>query len=197
MSATPLPKFSLYQKIHLFRLGIYSWSIPTHVTSSELMVLHQLSQQIRFDGVIVEIGSYIGASSLIIAKGLPKNAKLYCVDTWQNHAMSEGEKDTFQLFIENTKAVREKITPIRSLSTDAAKNFSPEIDMIFFDGDHSYEGIKSDVDYWIPKVKNNGLVVFHDFGWAEGVKQVVKEDIQPIANKVDELPNMFWAWIKK
>ena len=36
------------------------------------------------------------------------------------------------------------------------------LDLLFIDGDHSYEGVKQDFEMYSPLVRNGGLVVFHD-----------------------------------
>lgn len=193
---TPIPTFSIFQRVWLIKNGIIKWEIPTHLTNTELIQLNKLAKTLAENSIALEIGSYLGASSLILAKGLPPNSKLYCVDTWGNHAMSEGQWETYERFIQNTKAVKEKISPIRAWSLEAAKKFDKKIDLLFLDGDHSYKGIKSDVDAWLPKLNSGGIVVVHDIGWADGVKKVVKEDIKPLVIKEGSLPNMYWAWIK-
>lgn len=37
-----------------------------------------------------------------------------------------------------------------------------KVDLLFIDGDHTYEGVKSDFMMYSPFMKNGGLVVFHD-----------------------------------
>ncbi|HWG17846.1 MAG TPA: class I SAM-dependent methyltransferase [Acidobacteriaceae bacterium] len=37
-----------------------------------------------------------------------------------------------------------------------------EVDFLFIDGDHSYEGVKQDWEMYSPLVRKGGLVVFHD-----------------------------------
>lgn len=192
----PIPKFSLLKKIELLKLGILNWTIPTYTTQDELFKLNFLAKTLTKNSVCVEIGSYIGASSLLIAKGLTNNSKLYCIDTWQNDAMTEGNWDSFNEFSTNTKSVRSKIQTIRKTSLEAVQDFNLQIDYLFIDGDHSYEGVKSDVDAWFPKLKSGGIVVMHDIGWAEGVIKVIVEDIEPNLSKFEKLPNMYWGWKK-
>jgi predicted O-methyltransferase YrrM len=38
-----------------------------------------------------------------------------------------------------------------------------KLDMVFIDGDHSYEGCKADIEFWLPHVKQNGIVAIHDY----------------------------------
>ena len=37
-----------------------------------------------------------------------------------------------------------------------------EFDLVFVDGDHSYEGAKADLDNWCPRVRHGGRVLVHD-----------------------------------
>ncbi len=195
-SQAPIPIFSFKQKLKLFLIGISKWNIPTYTTNQELLKLYGLAKSLPEKSLAVEIGSYIGASSLLIAKGLTKNSKLVCIDTWQNDAMTEGNWDSYQVFLQNTKAVEDRIKTIRNISVEAGRNFIEQTDFIFIDGDHSYEGVKKDVDIWFPKLKSGGIIVMHDIGWAEGVNKVITEDIQPYLVRFEKFPNMYWGWKK-
>ena len=37
-----------------------------------------------------------------------------------------------------------------------------KIDLLFIDGDHTYEGVKKDYEMYSPLVGNNGIIAFHD-----------------------------------
>ena len=171
------------------------WSVPTQMTESERFLLSELAQKIDQEGLIVEVGSYLGASTCFLAHGSHGKARsVYAVDTWQNHAMTEGQKDTYAQFLKNTSPFGEIVIPLRGFSTEIAKNFQHEIDLLFLDGDHSYEGLKSDLDAWLPKMKRNGMVVFHDYGWSEGIQKAVQELIFPIQIDGGQcLDSIYWA----
>ncbi len=169
-------------------------SIFTHTTQPERKLLFEFAKKTKGD--VLEIGSYLGASSCYIAEGLYNtDRKLYCVDTWQNHAMTEGQKDTFASFNSNTKRYSNNIVKLRGFSGDVSKTANHRFGFGFFDGDHSYEGVKIDWDSWKDKFEPGALICFHDYGWAEGVQKLVAEEIKPIAKEHGELPNLFWARI--
>ena len=177
---------------------VESDKVFTHLTTQEKRQLFALAGEIE-NGYALEIGSFVGASACFIAKGLEKNSKLICIDTWENDAMTEGKRDTKKEFDDNTDNVKEKIEKVQGYSTnvkDKVLDIAPKIDMLFIDGDHSYEGCKADWDLYIDMVKSGGCVVFHDCGWADGVKKVIEEDAKPIMSSFDSLPNMFWGYIK-
>lgn len=191
----PLNKLIIKLKYNDFFSKINS--IRSDLTREEKITLYLLSHQKR-GSIFVEIGSYLGVSSIIIAMGIihtHKNSKLFCIDTWQNDAMSEGKKNTFEEFLINTHDYHTIITPIRGWSHEIAENFIQKIDFLFIDGGHSYDDVKKDVDLWMPKLNTGALLVMHDSGWAEGVQRVIREDVSPRAKREGRLPNMYWAWL--
>ena len=50
------------------------------------------------------------------------------------------------------------------LDSSTLKKTNKKFDLIFLDGDHSYEGCKRDIEKWWPRVKNKtGILAGHDF----------------------------------
>ena len=47
-----------------------------------------------------------------------------------------------------------------------------QIDLLFIDGDHTYEGVKKDWEMYSPLVRSGGLIVFHDVAGNYGETQV-------------------------
>jgi predicted O-methyltransferase YrrM len=50
-------------------------------------------------------------------------------------------------------------------------------DFVFVDADHTYEGVRADIDAWLPKVRPGGWLMGHDFNPRDfpGVVQAVNE----------------------
>lgn len=105
--------------------------------------------------------------------------------------MSEGVRDTFAEFLENTDHLKKKIIPLRQDSLQAGTHFNKIVDFLFIDGDHSYEGVKKDIKIWMPKLRSGGVLIMHDSGWAEGVQRVIKEDVIQHMIKYKYTTNMF------
>jgi len=175
------------------------YNIFTHLTKGEKELLFELAAQLPESPQVVEIGSYIGASTCFLAAGArSKGGKVVAVDTWTNIAMSEGPRDTYQEFLQNIEPFRDCIVVMQGESQEIGKNFFDAIDLLFIDGDHSYEGVCDDVKIWLPKVKDNGLVVFHDYSWADGVQRAIKEFILPIQiGKAHIFENTYWTRIRR
>ena len=162
-------------------------------------MIYRIAKKVK-KTVVIEIGSYLGASSCFFAIGL-KQGTVYCIDTWQNDAMTEGQKDTFQLFMENTGKYTNKIVPIKGWSYKVINEIKDKIGkdkigILFIDADHSYEGVKKDWDLYSKLIEKNAIVIFHDYGWADGVKRLIHEEVIKNCKKYKSLPNMWWGWIK-
>lgn len=165
----------LVQRAGGYRVG----AIPTAMHERELRMLFKLARSCPPNAVVLEIGSYLGASSCYLAAGLSQSGgRLICVDTWQNDAMSEGRRDTFAAFIRQTTNFGAGIKVVRKRSTDLCDlDIPPDVHLVFIDGDHSYEGAKSDfelIQRWLAK---GGIVAFHDSNSPRhpGVSRVIGE----------------------
>lgn len=165
--------------------------IPSQTKACELQLLHEQFTLAFETGIAVEIGSYMGAASVALADVVRRKQRgnVYCVDTWQNHAMSEGQLDTYAEFQRHTRPYEAWINPIRSISFEANIPIEPgTADLVFIDGDHSYEGCRADVDRFAPLLREGGTIVMHDHRWYSTVTKVVGEMLQTetwIVRKVD------------
>lgn len=173
--------------------------VTSHLTVFERYELFKLAKSTN---TIAEIGSYTGASACCFGAALVSSStsKVICIDTWNNDAMTEGNRDTWKEFQNNTHEYKSCIYPIRGFSTDVVQSVQTvanSLDVLFIDGDHSYTGVKADWEAYKSFLKAGSTVIFHDYGWAEGVKRVVHEDVMPFVDSYDQLPNMWWGKIGK
>jgi len=59
---------------------------------------------------------------------------------------------------------RNPLVLMRMNSEKASEIIAPEsLDLIFLDAQHEYEGIKKDIECWLPKVKKGGIISGHDY----------------------------------
>jgi predicted O-methyltransferase YrrM/glycosyltransferase involved in cell wall biosynthesis len=178
----------------------HSQGVFTHLTALDKSVLQKLARSLGSHvPVVVEIGSYLGESACILADAVSRmEGRVFCVDTWTNMAMGEGPRDTFAEFTHNTQGFKHIISAIRADSVEAAKKFAYEIDLLFIDGDHSLEGCSNDLLCWLPKVRNGGVVALHGFGWADGVRESVREHLLPFQDGQGHWEgNIYWTRIRR
>ncbi|MBN2421624.1 class I SAM-dependent methyltransferase [Candidatus Woesearchaeota archaeon] len=145
------------------------------ISDIEAELLFSLAKKCKNKGVIVEIGSWKGKSTVCLALGSKKGSKnkIYAVDP---HII-EGFNSTYNEFITNIKKakVEDVVIPLVKTSKEASKNFKEKIELIFIDGDHSYQGVREDFELWFPKVIDGGIVVFHDTIGHKGPKKLVEK----------------------
>jgi hypothetical protein len=82
--------------------------------------------------------------------------------------------DHFRAVLNGVRRLREdlRVEVVRLDTADAGGLFADaSVDAVYFDADHSREGLARDLAAWMPKVKADGLLCGHDYG--EGFPGVV------------------------
>ncbi|HEX6465017.1 MAG TPA: class I SAM-dependent methyltransferase [Vicinamibacterales bacterium] len=142
--------------------------------------------------VCVEIGSARGQSTCYIGMALKRvnHGHLYAIDPHQATAWNDvNAGDTYSELRRNLRSagVDARVTIVRRYSSDAAKDWTLPIDLLFIDGDHSYDGVKRDWDLFAPHVREFGLVVFHDTLWERSRDPNWRREDMGVPRFVDEL----------
>jgi len=113
-----------------------------------------------------ETGSFMGASALIF--GLNSTANVWCHDIWtldQNIKEVEYPSENFFNFYDKIREYnllsRVFLVPGDSLKTYKVHK-DKSLDLAFIDGDHSYSGALGDLENFLPKVKEGGIILAHD-----------------------------------
>jgi predicted O-methyltransferase YrrM len=156
------------QRFHYARMGTRAEIIASGLGDSANL-LYGLVRSMKPE-VCVEIGSALGKSACYIGMALKDNGRgmLYAIDPHEPTDWNDREAvNSIEIFRGNISALglSQQVTVMRSYSQDAARGWNRPIDLIFIDGDHSYEGVKRDWDLFVPHVKPFGIVVFHDTIW--------------------------------
>jgi predicted O-methyltransferase YrrM len=141
------------------------YAIPTHMTVQERSILLQAALALPQNFSAVEIGSYLGASTAFLGlAALQRNGYVHAIDPWTNDAMgAEGMRDTWSEFRKNTASFEHYIVAHRGTSTDVfAREGTIPCDLLFIDGDHSYDAVVADLRTWLPSLRSGGLLAMHD-----------------------------------
>lgn len=126
---------------------------------------------------VVEIGSWMGRSTHALLSGCP--GTVYAVDHFKgspteretNHKRALTE-DIYSIFKQNMSEFKNLVT-LKLDSIEASKIFAPKgIDMVFIDGEHTYDAVKADIETWMPKCRK--LLCGHD-GNEKQIKQVFSD----------------------
>lgn len=99
-------------------------------------------------------------------------AMLYSVDFWGHipNVKGDGNSDNewHNANYENAKKLLapfgDRSVMIKDYTVPAAAKFHDEsLGFIYFDANHSYEGVLADLKAWYPKLKQGGIIAGHDF----------------------------------
>lgn len=140
-------------------------------------------------GTICEIGVFRGDFSRVLLNNtLP--SELHLIDIFSGK-LGSGDKDGNNMIYTDLNDEYERLKKLysndtrvkihRGYSYEVLNSFGDEyFDMIYIDGDHSYDGVKKDLALAVLKVKNGGLIAGHDYNIAEfpGVVRAVGEFVQ-------------------
>lgn len=169
--------------------------VPGWMQSAELA---WLGEQAREHTNIVEIGSWMGRSTRIMADNT--SGTVIAVDTWEGTPAEHSEimkaltpENLFKAFQLHT-ADCHNIVPFKGTSVHAASYImAPDFDMIFIDAAHDYDNVKADIEAWLPRLAEGGLLCGHDFTYSKGVEQAVREFLPGFSL----IPHTdIWAWQK-
>ena len=113
-------------------------------------------------GIAVEIGSFQGVSSALIAAAMRDDGILYCVDPWpERNGRSEPNLAIFRRHIRR-RGLGGKIAILRGTSRVMAERLPRAVDFLFIDGDHSKAAIEFDWLLARDIVRAGGHVCLHD-----------------------------------
>jgi predicted O-methyltransferase YrrM len=143
--------------------------IPGWLTDEEGEALYELARACRGDGVIVEIGSWKGKSTVCLGLGsrAGNSVPVYAIDPHADYRFGDFKTNV------DRAGIADLVQPIASLSQAAADDFDEPIELLFVDGSHEYDLVLEDFEKWVPKVIDGGWVAFHDTTWTKGPRKVV------------------------
>lgn len=150
---------------------MHDYKIQTAITHDEMQFLYDTTraQMANQPGAILEIGSWHGASTLLMADATREwGVPILAVDHHEGDKMAGRENTTLQ-FLSNVRfhgfahRVIPLVTRVETLTAATALFQSGTCAMAFIDGDHTKEAVLRDFQTARHFV-GDGLYVFHDYG---------------------------------
>jgi predicted O-methyltransferase YrrM len=128
----------------------------------EAALLFRLARDVQ-RGPIAEIGRFKGGSTVVFAAALPDGVELWSYDfhVALRPDMPGGELDAELRDALGRFGLGGKVHLLVADSRTAEPPPEP-LELLFVDGDHSYEGAKADYERWRAFLRPGGHLLFHD-----------------------------------
>lgn len=126
---------------------------------------------------VVEVGSLAGFSTIVFAQYFEVISIDPYIPGYAKGDLNAGEKrlKMAEQYFSQHVASLPNVTQHKELSGNAAKTFNPNsLQLVYIDADHTYKGVKADIDSWLPKIKPGKFLAGHDFNLPE-VERAVRE----------------------
>jgi predicted O-methyltransferase YrrM len=128
----------------------------------EAALLYRLARDAE-SGPFAEIGRFKGGSTFVFAAALPAGIELWSYDL---HVALRADMPGSELDAELRGALERYglASKVHLVVGDsrAVEPPSTDLELLFVDGDHTYEGAKADYDRWSAFVRPGGHLLFHD-----------------------------------
>jgi predicted O-methyltransferase YrrM len=148
-----------------------------------------LAEHIARASVVIEVGSFMGASVAWMAEHNPA-ARFYCVDTWlgspeiqaadlDDIGYQHGRPMLLERFLSNMVAaeIQDRVTPIIQTSTSGARILRAQgvsADLIYIDAGHEYLECFADLVSYLPLLAKGGVMIADDYSGFPGVRGAVE-----------------------
>ena len=134
------------------------------MTRGQGEALYEAAAQCPPDGRIVEIGSFRGRSTIVLASAAPEGATVFAIDPHAGNDRgpqeiagyaSEADADhiAFAANLE-TAGVADRVTHLRMFSDAALDELEGAVDVLYIDGAHRYAPARADICDWGRRVSD-------------------------------------------
>jgi SAM-dependent methyltransferase len=147
--------------------GVEGW-----LTDAQASRLSKAAAQVPPGGRIVEIGSYRGRSTIVLARAAPHVAEVVAIDPhagsdrgprqWTGTA-AEGDADAavFRANVERA-GIADRVRHVRRFSQEALDAVDGAVDLLYIDGAHRFRPAADDISRWGARVAPGGALLLHD-----------------------------------
>jgi predicted O-methyltransferase YrrM len=157
--------------------------VPGWFTEGSAVVIYALMRA-QPPRTIVEIGSYLGRSTVFFALALKEvnpRGRVVAIDPHtgdrqQLAGLSTDRLATFDLFRQHCRAagVDDLVEAHVASSLEVASRWREPVDLLYVDGWHSYDAVVADGQAWLPHLSRPGVAIFDDYAVYDEVRDAVR-----------------------
>lgn len=143
------------------------WLHPCQVTA-----LHRAASSVPSGGRIIEVGSFRGRSTIVLARSARPDVEIIAIDPHAGNDRGPQELDGYQQHAEqdyqqfhaNLRAagVAHRVKHLRTSSQEALGDVEGNADLVYIDGAHRFRPARADITDWGNRVQPGGRLVIHD-----------------------------------
>jgi predicted O-methyltransferase YrrM len=156
--------------------------IPGFTSPLELSLLYHASLALPGHGRVVEIGSYLGRSTIVLAAAasVAGRSPIAAVDPHTGdltHPHFE-RLDTREQFLRNMEGagMADRVLLVQETSVEAANSWPGDpVELLFIDGLHTHDAVLADVQQWSRYLVSGACVVLDDYLVYPEVRSAVRE----------------------
>jgi predicted O-methyltransferase YrrM len=175
-----LPLTWIADRLRWGRLGRYIWQarrIAGWTRHAEAVALAHASHRLREDAVIVEIGSFLGCSAVLMAgaRKLRGSGCVHCIDPFDasgdafsvpvyrsiQRASGMALLDRFRRNVARAR-VGDWIRVHVGRAEDVVTWWNEPIDLLLLDGHQSYDDVRAAFEAWTPFLQPDGVLAIHN-----------------------------------
>ena len=161
--------------------------VPGWLSDDQAGRLWERARALRPPQTAVEIGSYQGRSTIVLALAAPGGVDVVAIDPHAGNDRgpreirgtgAEGEADYARFHANLSRAgVEERVRHVRRPSQDAWDEVGARIGLLFVDGAHRYRPARADLRHWGPRVDPGGTMLVHDAFSSLGVTAALAREL--------------------
>src|SRR5687768_15526457 len=149
------------------------------LTDAQARALFDAARDVRPGGRIVEIGSFQGRSTIVLASAAAAGVEVVAIDPHAGNDRgpqeiegfadaAQGDHDAFLANLAEA-GVADRVRHVREFSSAALGSVDGDVDLLYIDGAHRYRPALDDIRRWGDRVADGGTLLIHDSFSSVGV----------------------------
>jgi hypothetical protein len=149
------------------------------LTEAQAQALFDAAAHVRPGGRIVEIGSFRGRSTIVLATAADDGVEVVAIDPHAGNDRGPQELDGFEaaaaddhdVFTRNIAeaGVAARVRHVRAFSNEAHGEVDGQVELLWVDGAHRFKPALEDLRHWGDRVVPGGRMLVHDSWSSVGV----------------------------